>query len=154
MTWIFMERQRSWTTPKERLQNAASCRRSESISEINSLADEIWTNPDPLPGKGDRDPLKRLCFRGSQVLVGTNRKANRKATFVLASPEDLWFHARNVPGAHVILRTTKKGTLPEDVLEFASSLAAFTAVPPNTCGGLWTIPDGNTLRQSQVPFQR
>ncbi|HOP52189.1 MAG: NFACT family protein [Thermovirgaceae bacterium] len=98
---------------------------AESISEINSLADEIWTNPDPLPGKGDRDPLKRLCFRGSQVLVGTNRKANRKATFVLASPEDLWFHARNVPGAHVILRTTKKGTLPEDVLEFASSLAAF-----------------------------
>ena len=110
---------------REALAMLLRLREAESISEINSLADEIWTNPDPLPREGGHNPLKRFCFRGFEVLVGTNRKANRKATFVLASPEDLWFHARNVSGAHVILRAQKKVTLPVEVLEFASSLAAF-----------------------------
>jgi len=58
-------------------------------------------------------------------VAGTNRKANRKVTFVLSSPEDLWFHARDIPGAHVIVRLPGKDAPPREVIEFASSLAAY-----------------------------
>jgi predicted ribosome quality control (RQC) complex YloA/Tae2 family protein len=60
---------------------------------------------------------------GVEVLLGTSSRGNDLVTFKLAGPEDLWLHARGVPGAHVILRTA--GREPSSVsLRFAAELAA------------------------------
>jgi predicted ribosome quality control (RQC) complex YloA/Tae2 family protein len=98
---------------------------AETISEIRILRDELKEATDPSPSGRKTGAVREFSFRGFHVLVGTNRKANRKVTFVLSSPEDLWFHARGIPGAHVVLRLSGKTIPPGDVLEFTSSLAAF-----------------------------
>lgn len=57
-----------------------------------------------------------------KVIVGKNNIQNDRITRA-ASPDDIWFHAREVPGSHVVLVTGKR-TPAEDVIEFAASLAA------------------------------
>ena len=59
------------------------------------------------------------------IYVGKNNIQNDKLTFSVAHKSDIWFHAKNVPGAHTILKTNNVATVPQDVLEFAASLAAF-----------------------------
>ncbi len=60
---------------------------------------------------------------GWEALVGTSANGNAVVTFEVARPEDLWFHARGVPGAHVILHGGR-GDAPRDVVERAAQLAA------------------------------
>jgi NFACT N-terminal and middle domains/NFACT protein RNA binding domain len=65
-----------------------------------------------------------LTARGLSVLVGRGARENRRLTFGVAGPEDLWLHARDVPGAHVILRDPEGRAAAEDIRE-AAELAAF-----------------------------
>lgn len=55
------------------------------------------------------DPLARpLAFAtsdGFRVFAGRNSRQNDALTLKVAGPEDIWFHAKNLPGAHVILFT-------------------------------------------------
>jgi predicted ribosome quality control (RQC) complex YloA/Tae2 family protein len=60
-------------------------------------------------------------------LVGLSARGNRYVTFKQASGDDLWLHANEIPGAHVVIRGVKgREALAgrEDVLLFAASLAA------------------------------
>ncbi|HEU23625.1 MAG: hypothetical protein C0176_02395 [Mesoaciditoga sp.] len=59
---------------------------------------------------------------GFKIIVGKNNIQNDRITRQ-ASPDDMWFHVREAPGAHVILSTGKR-TPSEDVVNFAASLAA------------------------------
>lgn len=70
-------------------------------------------------------PLRLKADSGATLLVGRTASQNDTATFRLAGPEDLWFHARNVPGAHVILRA-QVGIAPGDIEEAASVAAAYS----------------------------
>lgn len=65
-----------------------------------------------------------LTARGLSVLVGRGARENHRLTFGVAGPEDLWLHARDVPGAHVILRDPEGRAAADDVRE-AAELAAF-----------------------------
>jgi predicted ribosome quality control (RQC) complex YloA/Tae2 family protein len=68
-------------------------------------------------------------FRSSDgwtVLVGKSGKDNARLTFKLAGPEDFWFHAEGVSGAHVIVRNDeRKAGLPQRTLEEAAAAAAW-----------------------------
>ena len=60
---------------------------------------------------------------GFTILVGKNARQNEEVTFHRAKPDDLWLHARNVAGAHVvILRAGRE--IPESTIEEAAKLAA------------------------------
>jgi len=49
---------------------------------------------------------KRLWGNGRlTVIVGRNALQNERVTWKLGQPEDLWLHARRVPGSHVIIKT-------------------------------------------------
>jgi len=69
-------------------------------------------------------PRHYLTARGLSVLVGRGARENHRLTFAVAGPEDLWLHARDVPGAHVILRDPEGRAESEDMRE-AAELAAF-----------------------------
>jgi len=73
------------------------------------------------PGVG---PRHYLTGRGLSVLVGRNARENHRLTFRVAGPEDLWLHARDVPGAHVVLRD-HEGRAGADDLREAAEVAAF-----------------------------
>jgi predicted ribosome quality control (RQC) complex YloA/Tae2 family protein len=69
-------------------------------------------------------PYRRVTLGdGWEALIGTSAEGNAAVTFDLARADDLWLHARGVPGAHVILRTDGEPP-PDAVLERAASLAA------------------------------
>lgn len=59
-----------------------------------------------------------------EILSGRNNLQNDNLTFHVASKEDLWFHAKNIPGTHVILRTFGKTPSDKAITE-AASVAAY-----------------------------
>ncbi|MCD8083917.1 MAG: NFACT family protein [Clostridiales bacterium] len=61
---------------------------------------------------------------GFDIYVGKNNYQNEEVTFRLANGGDWWFHAKGIPGSHVIVRTEGK-ELPDRVFEEAGSLAAW-----------------------------
>ncbi|MCD7954636.1 MAG: NFACT family protein [Lachnospiraceae bacterium] len=69
-------------------------------------------------------PYHYLSSDGCDIYVGKNNYQNDELTFRLASGSDWWFHAKGVPGSHVIVRA--KGAMPSDAtFEEAARLAAF-----------------------------
>lgn len=75
-------------------------------------------------------PADRLPYRvyrtsgGLEVRVGKASKDNDVLTFRHAHAEDVWLHARQVPGSHVVLRWAEEGAPPARDLEEAAVLAA------------------------------
>lgn len=61
---------------------------------------------------------------GFLAWVGKNALQNEEVTFRRAAPDDLWLHARGVPGAHVVIRTEGQ-SVPERTIEWAARLAAY-----------------------------
>lgn len=65
---------------------------------------------------------------GLRVHVGRSARENDHLTFEVAGPDDLWLHARGMPGAHVILLAPgrrKDEPLPEPAVEAAARIAAY-----------------------------
>ena len=60
---------------------------------------------------------------GVQVLVGRSGAQN-DAALRLADADDLWLHARNVPGAHTVLRSGGRD-LPDEIIHQAAQIAAY-----------------------------
>ncbi len=60
-----------------------------------------------------------------KVWVGQNDQKNEQLTFGYAAKDDYWFHARGVPGSHVILRKEQRSeNPPKSVIEAAAGIAA------------------------------
>ena len=70
-------------------------------------------------------PYHEFQFMGFRILVGKNAKANDELSFKYAQKDDLWLHARDVAGSHVIIKNPAKSTIPNPVVEKAASLAAY-----------------------------
>ncbi len=70
-------------------------------------------------------PFRTYSQGGYQILVGRNARNNDELSFRHASREDLWLHAKDVTGSHVIIRNPSGKTIPSPVLEYAAQLAAF-----------------------------
>ncbi|MFN8468109.1 MAG: NFACT family protein [Caldilineaceae bacterium] len=69
--------------------------------------------------------LLRLRSRqGLEIVVGRNARQNERVTFGEAHPEDLWLHARGVPGSHTIIRTGGQ-VADEATVRLAAQLAAY-----------------------------
>ncbi|MBQ9389243.1 MAG: NFACT family protein, partial [Synergistaceae bacterium] len=72
-------------------------------------------------------PHLSIRRNGVNILVGLSPRGNRYVTLKAARPDDIWLHAHEMPGAHVIIRGVKRSELESDrrdILEFAASLAA------------------------------
>ncbi|NEU76183.1 fibronectin-binding domain-containing protein [Hassallia byssoidea VB512170] len=62
---------------------------------------------------------------GFEVLIGRNNRQNDYLTFRVAGDYDLWFHAQEIPGSHVLLRL-EPGAVPEEAdLQFTANLAVY-----------------------------
>lgn len=70
-------------------------------------------------------PFHYLSSDGYHIYVGKNNYQNEELTFKLANGGDWWFHAKGIPGSHVILRTGGDAELPDRAFEEAAALAAY-----------------------------
>ena len=59
------------------------------------------------------------------MYVGKNNIQNDELTFKFANSGDMWFHAKKMPGSHVIVRLEGAGGLPDSTYEEAARLAAY-----------------------------
>jgi len=70
-------------------------------------------------------PLAYRSRDGFTILVGKNNRQNDYLTRHLANKEDYWFHAKDIPGSHVIIRCPPQTQPPASTLEDAALLAAY-----------------------------
>lgn len=69
-------------------------------------------------------PLHYISSDGYDIYVGKNNYQNEEVSFRLASGNDWWFHAKKMPGSHVIVKTRGE-EIPDRTFEEAGSLAAY-----------------------------
>lgn len=69
-------------------------------------------------------PLHYISSDGYHIYVGKNNLQNDELTFSFANGNDWWFHAKQTPGSHVIVRTNGD-ELPDRTFEEAGRLAAY-----------------------------
>ncbi len=78
------------------------------------------------PAAPTRLPYKSYRTSGGiEVLVGRGARANDELTYDIAKPDDVWLHARDVTGAHVVMRWSQEGAPPARDLHEAAALAAW-----------------------------
>ena len=59
------------------------------------------------------------------MYVGKNNYQNEELTFKVAAGNDMWFHAKQMPGSHVIVKLEGEMELPDRTYEEAARLAAY-----------------------------
>lgn len=124
-----------------------------TLQELQEIKDELseqgYLRRRAAPGKARKDkkpgrkdavkkekepnlsPTRFLSSDGCEIYVGKNNRQNDFVTMKLARKGDIWLHAKDMPGAHVIIRTRTKsesdnaGTVPTRTLEEAAQLAAY-----------------------------
>lgn len=100
-------------------------------SKNSSRRDSSRKNGGASKGSKGRTPASRplhyVSSDGYDIYVGKNNTQNDELTFHFADANDIWFHANDMPGSHVILRTGGKAMdkIPDKAFEEAASLAAW-----------------------------
>lgn len=69
-------------------------------------------------------PFHYISSDGFHMYVGKNNYQNEDLTFQFAVGNDWWFHAKGIPGSHVIVKSNGK-ELPDRTFEEAGRLAAY-----------------------------
>ena len=70
-------------------------------------------------------PFHYISSDGYHIYVGKNNFQNDELTFKFATGNDWWFHAKGMPGSHVIVKTEGAEELPDRTFEEAGRLAAY-----------------------------
>ena len=110
------------------LDNLTKCTAENELSElIEELKEQGYIKRD----KGGKKKMKLAASKpmhfvsstGADIYVGKNNRQNDELTLRFASPNDIWMHAKNIPGSHVIV----KGASEQDTATMteAALLAAY-----------------------------
>ncbi len=101
-------------------------------SDLTQIKDELTETgyirkKGNIKGRGREvksEPFHYLSSDGFHIYVGKNNYQNDQLTFRFARGDDWWFHAKQIPGSHVIVRTEGK-ELTDRTFEEAGALAAY-----------------------------
>ena len=77
-----------------------------------------------IGGGGRQGPLRIVSRDGFVIWLGRNSRQNEQVTFKTANAQDLWLHARDVPGAHLIIRNDGR-RISEQLIAVAAAVAAW-----------------------------
>ncbi len=115
------------------LTQLAAITRSEALVELASQASLPLSRQ---PARATPDSSKKAreehlsgvrryrSSDGYEILVGRTDRDNDALTFRLAKSFDLWFHAADYPGSHVVLRNPQRKPVPPRAITEAAQLAA------------------------------
>lgn len=108
-------------------------RQLEEIQKILSERDETALAPfieakPPRPPKSKQPQSipgvrRYLSTDGYEILVGRAARDNDHLTFKVAQPNDLWMHAGDYPGSHVVVRNPTRKEIPHRTIIEAAQLA-------------------------------
>lgn len=108
-----------------KLEAAIGSRDAAALNEF----EEKTTSPAKLNRKQKASPALTGMRRyrssdGYEVIVGRTARDNDQLTFRVARPNDIWFHAGDYPGSHVIVRNPNRSDIPHRTIVEAAQLAA------------------------------
>jgi NFACT N-terminal and middle domains/NFACT protein RNA binding domain len=110
---------------------------NDSLQELEVVTDlkELRKSTAPL-GSISKNQEKSLPYfdfehRGFKIWVGKNAVANDQLTLKHSHKDDLWLHAKDVAGSHVIIKYQSGKPFPKDVIERAAQLAAYNSKRKN-----------------------
>ena len=93
------------------------------LSEAGYVREHVQKGK-PVKLKGE--PYHYISSDGYDIYVGRNNIQNDQLTFKFAVGADWWFHAKKMPGSHVVLKVHEPGEeLPDRAFEEAAALAAY-----------------------------
>jgi predicted ribosome quality control (RQC) complex YloA/Tae2 family protein len=98
-----------------------------TLAEVAAELDRIEgrkTAPARPASRAARAPLRIERPSGARIFVGRSPRENVEVTFRIARPDDLWFHARGIPGSHVVLQPPPGGEPDPGDLDCAADYAA------------------------------
>lgn len=106
--------------------------RSETQSEIDEISAELAQNgygkrknvKNAKGSKKEPELLEYVTSDGFTVLVGKNNVRNDYLTFKKAAKNDMWLHAKNLPGSHVVIVSDNR-EISDKAIEEASVIAAY-----------------------------
>ena len=107
---------------RERLDTSPSALADASASIVSEAAKVRATKSRETRVPGAR---RYVSSDGYEILVGRAARDNDNLTFKLAKPNDLWLHAADYPGSHVIVRNPTRKEIPHRTLVEAAQLAAY-----------------------------
>jgi hypothetical protein len=112
------------------LDQSAFLEQSEAVGALRDLEQEIEEQLEPRQGQRRRrreaptpQPLELRSPGGLRLQVGRNHRQNEWISLRQARRGDLWFHAQECPGSHVVLKGSEASPREED-LDAAADLAA------------------------------
>ena len=108
--------------------------RAETAADLAEIRDELYRSGYASRMKGYAAPKKQAApayakFRtstGRRVMCGKNNLQNEYITHKLADRNDYWFHAKGVPGSHVVLVTNGEEPTDSDFTEAAEIAAHYS----------------------------
>lgn len=111
------------------LQLLENCVSPVEIDEVRQeLAEEGYMVLRQKPGAKKHakisEPLQFKSSDGLDIFVGKNNRQNDYLTLKKSSSNDIWFHTKNIPGSHVIIRKLQHD-IPDNTLKEAAILAAW-----------------------------
>ena len=98
-------------------------------------------------------PYRSVEYKGYMIWIGKSAKDNDVLTLKYAYKEDLWLHAKDVPGSHVIVKFQAGHKFPKEVIERAAALAAFYSKRKNEslCPVIYTPKKFVRKRKGDAP---
>ncbi len=100
---------------------------SEVLEDVLEIQDELikekYIIPQKKVSKLNKVQILTFIVNGNIVYVGKNNMQNEKVTHELANKEDLWFHVKDAPGSHVVLKKSTDYT--EEEIRTCAMLAAY-----------------------------
>ena len=125
--------------------------RKIGLKEIQRELDDLLSPGDQPQSNRRRkqnqpQPLELTSPSGILVQVGRNHRQNDWISLRQARSGDLWFHAQECPGSHVVLKSSN-GLADEDDLQLATDLAAyFSRARGNSVASVVMVPTDQLQR--------
>ena len=112
---------------------------SEAVGALRDLEQEIEEQLEPRQGQRRRrreaptpQPLELRSPAGLRLQVGRNHRQNEWISLRQARRGDLWFHAQECPGSHVVLKGSEASPREEDLAAAADLAAHFSRARGNS----------------------
>jgi predicted ribosome quality control (RQC) complex YloA/Tae2 family protein len=113
-------------TALERLEDMDTQPALAELRGLRAWRKQHGLDPTPTAAKAPTElPFKVFEDRGFTILVGRNAANNDLLTQKYAHKDDLWLHAKDVTGSHVVIRHKAGQPVPEPVVEHAAMLAGW-----------------------------
>ncbi|QDH79527.1 DUF814 domain-containing protein [Echinicola soli] len=104
-----------------------------TIDNFKALREFSKTHQLSAKSKEDQTnlPFKRFEIDGFEILVGKSAKVNDQILRYYSWKDDMWLHAKDVAGSHVIIKFKSGQSIPQTTLERAAELAAYYSKSKN-----------------------